>query len=223
MKKCNYCNVLIKDDTDHCPLCGSVLEGTEAGVDTYPKLMRKERTIAFIFRLMLFLSIVAIILCVGINITTGMSLKWSYVVSSSLLYVLIILYMFKKENVGYRARTFFICAFGIAHVTFIDYIFGAKRWSVNYVFPSVIIALDISILILMIVNRRNWQSYILILFALVLISIIPIIMYGLGIVTVPYVTQVAFLLSLITTVGVLILGGPRVKSELYRRFHIMGK
>jgi len=75
----------------------------------------------------------------------------------------------------------------------------------------------------MIVNKRNWQSYILILFALVLISIIPVIMYWLDIVTSPYVSQIAFLVSLITTIGVLILGGPRVENELYRRFHIMGK
>jgi len=223
MKKCNFCNVLIKDDTGHCPLCGSVLEGSEPGVNTYPNIMRKERTIAFIFRLMLFIAIVAILLCVGINITTGMSVKWSLTVAFSFLYILIVLYMFKKEDSGYRARTFFICAFGIMLVMLIDYLFGAKRWSVNYVFPGVIIGLDLSIIVLMIVNKRNWQSYILILFALVLISIIPVIMYWLDIVTSPYVSQIAFLVSLITTIGVLILGGPRVENELYRRFHIMGK
>jgi len=223
MKKCNFCNVIIKDDTGHCPLCGSVLEGTEPGVDTYPNIMRKERTIAFIFRLMLFLSIVAIIICAVVNYTTGTSVKWSLTVAFSSLYILIVLYMFKKENSGYRARTFFISAFGILLVMLIDYLFGAKRWSVNYVFPGVIIGLNISVIILMIVNRRNWQSYILILFALVIISLVPLIMYWIDVVTKPYVSQIAFLLTLITTIGVLVLGGPRVKNELYRRFHIMGK
>jgi len=223
MKKCNFCNVLIKDETDYCPLCGSVLEGQENGHNTYPNVMKKEKAISLIFRIMLFVAIVSIFTCIGINITTHVSVKWSLIVAFSFLYALIILYMFAKEETGYRIRTFFICASGILLFMAIDYILGFHRWSVNYVFPTVIVAIDIALIVLMIVNYRNWQSYIIILLLMVLISIVPIIMYRLHIITNPYPTQVAFAFTLIITIGVLILGGPRVKSELYRRFHIMGK
>lgn len=223
MNKCNYCNVKIIDATDHCPLCGSVIDTKEVGESRYPNVLKKEKSISFIFRLVLFISIITTIVCVGINYSIEANVKWSLIVAFSFMYLLLILYVFVRENAGYRVRTFSICAAGLILVIAIDYLLGAKRWSVNYVFPSLIILLDIALLVLMIVNHRNWQSYILILICMVLISIVPIILYALNVVTVPYVAQIALIFSLMITLGTLILGGPRVKNELYRRFHIMGK
>lgn len=223
MRKCNFCNVKIKDDTDCCPLCGGVLEGDEKGVNTYPNVLKKEKAISFAFRLMLFISIIASIASIAANVATHVSVAWSLIVTFSFLYVLLILYMFVKENAGYRVRVFGIWAAGVALVVAIDYILGFKRWSVNYVLPSAIILVSITFLILMFVNRRNWQSYALIHVGITLLSVIPIIMYKLEIITIPYLSQIAFSFSAVISLGIIILGGPRVKSELYRRFHILGK
>lgn len=223
MNKCNYCNVFIRDDTERCPLCGGVLEIKTKGVNTYPNVLKTEKAISFVFRLMLFIAIVSIIICIGINYTTGVSVKWSLIVTFSFLYLLSILYMFVRENAGYRVRMYGITAGGVLLVIAIDYICGFKRWSLNYVFPAAIIIMDIALIILMIVNRRNWQSYILPMMCMIPISLIPILLYKLSIVTSPYLLQVAFGLSLFITIGLIILGGSRAKAELYRRFHIFGK
>ncbi|MDO4188899.1 MAG: DUF6320 domain-containing protein [Lachnospiraceae bacterium] len=223
MKKCNFCNVIIKDETDHCPLCGGVLEGNDPGVSTYPNVLKKEKAVSFIFRLMVFISIIASITCIATNIATHVSIAWSLIVTFSFLYVLLILYMFVKENAGYRVRVFGIAAAGVVLIILIDYILGFRRWSVNFVLPSAIILMSATFLLLMLINRRNWQSYALIHVGIFLSSLIPIIMYKFDIVTNPYVSQVAFGLSFVISLGIIILGGPRVKSELYRRFHILGK
>lgn len=223
MRKCNFCNVKIKDNTDHCPLCGGVLDGDEEGINTYPDVLKKEKAISLIFRLMLFIAIISVATCIGINVATGVSTAWSLIVTFAFSYVLLILYMFVKENAGYRVRVFGIVAAGIVLVIVIDYILGFTRWSVNYVFPACIILVDLTFLILMFVNHRNWQSYILILLVMILISLIPVFLYKLNIITVPYMAQISLGVCIITALGVLILGGPRVKSELYRRFHILGK
>ena len=223
MKKCNFCNVMIKDQTDHCPLCGGVLEGDDPGINTYPNVLKKEKAVSFIFRLMVFISIIASTVCIATNVATGVSVAWSLIVTFSFLYVLLILYMFVKENAGYRVRVFGIAAAGVVLIILIDYILGFRRWSVNFVLPSAIILMSVTFLLLMLINRRNWQSYALIHVAILLISLIPIIMYKLDIVTNPYVSQVAFGIAFVISLGIIILGGPRVKSELYRRFHILGK
>ena len=223
MKKCNFCNVNIKDETDHCPLCGGVLEGDSLGVNTYPNVLKKEKAISFIFRLTLFIAIVASTICIAANITTGVSVAWSMIVTCSFLYLLLILYMFVKENAGYRVRLFGIYAAGIGLVVAIDYVLGFNRWSVNYVLPGAIILINLTFFMLMIFNRRNWQSYVLIHIAVFFISIIPLILYKFEVVTFPYLAQIALGLSFIIALGTIILGGPRVKSELYRRFHIFGK
>lgn len=223
MKKCNFCNVEIKDNTDHCPLCGGVLEGDNPGFSTYPNVLKKEKAISFIFRLTLFLSIIASIVCIAVNISTGVSVAWSVIVSLSFLYVLLILYLFVRENAGYRVRVFGIAAAGVGLVVAIDCILGFNRWSVNYVVPSAILLMSFTFLLLMLINRRNWQSYLIIHILILIISIVPIILYFLDIITVPYVATAAFGVSFVITLGIIILGGPRVKSELYRRFHILGK
>ena len=223
MKKCNFCNVNIKDNTDHCTLCGGVLEGDEPGFDTYPNVLKKEKAISFIFRLTLFLAIIASAACIIINISTGVSIAWSVIVSLSFLYLLLILYLFVRENAGYRVRAFGIVAAGIILVIVIDYILGFKRWSINYVFPSALIFMSLSFLLLMLINRRNWQSYLIIHMLITFFSVIPLIMYALEIITDPVMSIIAFSLSFVITLGIIILGGSRVKSELYRRFHIFGK
>lgn len=223
MNKCNYCNVFIKDDTERCPLCGGVLEGDEKGEDMYPNVLKKEKAISFVFRLMLFIAIVSIVTSIGISISTGVSVKWSLLVAFAFLYVLLILYMFVRENAGYRVRMYGIVAGGVVLLIIIDYVCGWHGWSLDFIFPSAIILMDIALIVLMIVNNRNWQSYIILMICMVPISVIPIILYAMGVITIPYITQVAFALSLFMTLGVIIIGGPRAKQELYRRFHILGK
>jgi len=223
MNKCNYCNVFIKDDTERCPLCGGVLEGNEIGEDTYPNVLKSEKTISFVFRLMLFIAIVSIVTCIGINYTTGVSVKWSLIVTFSFLYVLSILYMFVRENAGYRVRMYGIVAGGVLFLVGTDYICGWYRWSVNYFFPLAILLMDIALVVLMIVNRRNWQSYIILIMCMIPIALVPVILYALDVITNPYPAQLSFFISVFITLGVIILGGPRVKQELYRRFHIFGK
>lgn len=223
MNKCNYCNVFIKDETERCPLCGGVLEGGEIGEDMYPNVLKKEKTISFVFRLMVFISIVSIITFIGISITTGVSAKWSIFLTCVFLYVLMILYMFVRENAGYRVRMYGIVAGAVALLVMIDYVSGWHGWSVDYTFPIAIILMDIALIVLMIVNHRNWQSYIILMICMVPISVVPIILYFVDIITSPYMSQIAFMLSLFMTLGVIIIGGPRAKQELYRRFHILGK
>lgn len=193
------------------------------GINTYPNVLKKEKAISFIFRLMLFIAIISIITCVSINYTTGVSVMWSLIVTFSFLYVLLILYMFVRENAGYRVRMYGIVAGGVALLVLIDFITGFNRWSLNFIFPISIILMDIALIVLMIVNRRNWQSYIILIICMVPVSLVPVLFYALSIITTPYLAQIAFALSLFTTLGVIILGGPRAKAELYRRFHIFGK
>ena len=223
MNKCNFCNVNIADDTNKCPLCGSVLEGNEKGVNTYPDVQKKFRVINLLFKIFLFVAIVVSSICVAVNYFTDFSNKWSFIVIIAFVFILLSVHLFVTRGVGYRQRTFAIAAFVILFLLYLDYDTGFSKWSLNYCFPLGIIVINIGIIVLMIVNRRNFQSYILILFSLVLISVFALILYHFDVITVPYMSVIAFLMSLFLTVGVILFGGQRVKNELYRRFHILGK
>ena len=81
--------------------------------------------------------------------------------------------------------------------------------------------MDIGIIVLMVINRRNWQSYIMWQMLMILISVMLIIFYWLDIITFPYVTGIAIMVSVFLFLGTVIIGGRRAKVELKRRFHII--
>lgn len=223
MRKCNFCNVNIADDTDRCPLCGSVLEGDETGVNTYPDITKKFKVINLIFKIFLFVAIVVSSICVAINYFTDFSHKWSLIVVVAFVFVILSLHLFVTNGVGYRKRSFAIALFAFLFLLYLDYDTGFKRWSLNYCFPLVILVMTIGVVILMIVNRRNYQSYILVLFSLMLLSCLGILLYHFDVLTSVYMSVVSLLASSFVAIGTILFGGQRVKNELYRRFHIIGK
>ena len=102
----------------------------------------------------------------------------------------------------------------------IDFLSGYKGWSVRYVFPAAIIAVDAVILVLMIVNRRNWQSYIMWQIFMILCSIVPMVLYLIGVIAVPYLALAALGTSVFLFLGTLLIGDRKARVELKRRFHI---
>ena len=72
----------------------------------------------------------------------------------------------------------------------------------------------------MIVNRRNWQSYMMWQIFMILCSIVPVILIFTGIVTGRLFALIAFAFSLFLFLGTLIIGDRRARVELKRRFHV---
>ena len=80
--------------------------------------------------------------------------------------------------------------------------------------------MDAGILILMCINRRNWQSYMMWQIFMILCSVVPLVLYAVGIVTAPLFALLAFAFSAALFLGTLIIGDRRARTELRRRFHV---
>lgn len=250
MKKCKYCQVTILDPTMVCPLCHSVLEaeldeepGTDRNIQRsvtgnagreadfseeadgsvigmYPDVKDVSRWLNFLVKLYIFLAIVAEVSLVIINYNTSHHIWWSAIAGIAILYFYITLRYSIQKNGGYL-RTILIQIFGgVALTIAVDMIVGYRGWSVNFVAPSAILLLDLTIVILMLVNMENWQSYILLQILTILLGIAALILWRVGIITHPVVTIVAAAVSAAMFVGTLIFGDRRAKNELKRRFHV---
>ena len=79
---------------------------------------------------------------------------------------------------------------------------------------------DLFIVILMFVNRRNWQSYIMMELFMIFLSAVPLLLIWLDIVTETFISGAAFAVSVLLFLGTLIIGDRRARSELKRRFHV---
>ena len=221
MNRCQKCNVVILDDTDRCPLCQHVLEtdGTK-GENRYPDAIEVTRRFRFLENLVLFLSIVVETILVIINYTVDKDVAWSLIAGNILLYLNVVLRMAVLGKSGYMAKTVSLILLAVVLLLGIDYLTGYNRWSLDYVFPGGILAIDVTLLVLILVNRRNWQSYLTFQIWMIVFSALPLLVSGLIGVSNPIVFYIALFVSIACFLGTWIIGGPKAPDELKRRFHI---
>lgn len=90
---------------------------------------------------------------------------------------------------------------------------------VLFLFGSFLL-IDVGILALMVINRKNWQSYLMLQIFMVICSGVAVVMNAFQIITEPIVSIIALNVSVILLLGTVIVGGRRSRVELKRRFHI---
>lgn len=220
MSKCRQCNIEVLDETQRCPLCGSVLEPTVEVENMYPNIRLKSRKLVFISRLYLFCAIAIEIFLINLCMFSDVQ-SLVYIISGLvLLFGYIVIRYAILGTSGYIAKTVVLTIIAVIMLVAIDFSVGYNGWSVNYAFPAGILLIDAGTLVLMAVNNKNWQSYIMLQIFMVLCSIMAIILNFVHIVTNPIVSIVALNVSVILLLGTIIIGGRRSRVELKRRFHI---
>lgn len=222
MRQCKKCNLEILNRTAICPLCKSVLEVSgeiENGTE-YPDVAKITKKLNFVVRLYSFLAIVTEVVLIIINYKTYQGVWWSAVSGISILYFYITLKYSIQKNTGYKMVILIQVIGAVLLMIAADNIVGYQGWSVNYAMPGAILLLDATIVVLMIVNMANWQSYILMQILTVLVSIAGLVMWGLGVITRPLLLFFAAGASGCLILATLMFGDRKAKMELKRRFHV---
>ena len=220
MSRCKQCNVEILDETERCPLCHSVLEKTVEVENMYPNVRTMTRRLALLSRIYLFVAILVEALLIYLNVLSDSEMFWSAIPGLAMLYGYLVLRYAILGKSGYKGKIIVLTLIAILMVVAIDFVVGYRGWSVNYALPSAILLVDAGILILMCINRRNWQSYMMWHIFMILCSVVPLVLYAVGIVTAPLLALLAFAFSTALFLGTLIIGDRRARTELRRRFHV---
>ena len=220
MSRCKQCNVEILDETERCPLCHSVLEKTVEVENMYPNVRTMTRRLALLSRIYLFVAILVEALLIYLNVLSDSEMFWSAIPGLAMLYGYLVLRYAILGKSGYKGKIIVLTLIAILMVVAIDFVVGYRGWSVNYALPSAILLVDAGILILMCINRRNWQSYMMWQIFMILCSVVPLVLYAVGIVTAPLLALLAFAFSTALFLGTLIIGDRRARTELRRRLHV---
>jgi hypothetical protein len=222
MNKCINCGVEFVDPTSICPLCKCVTEndGDLMRKPTYPRTDKEMKKIQIALNIYTFVAIVAEVLFVLIDLKTGDNFWWSIMLGAFLVYGFITLKFSVQKHIGYQFKMLLQTLLGVSVLVLIDYLLGFHRWSLNYVLPSAFILIDVSVIVLMIVNNRNWQSYIPMQILIIVLSIIPFILRFFRISTDSILCLISLLVAILVFVGTMVVGGKRARAELYRRFHV---
>ena len=220
MGRCKQCNVTIRDNTTICPLCHCVIEQDAQREDAYPDIWIKEKKFKLISNIALF-GIILVSAGLGIANYVGGGWPWCVIPIASMWCLYMVLQLVILSSKGYRIKILAPVILGILLVIIIDICTGSFGWSVNYVLPGGVLLADVIITIMMIINNKRWQSYIIMQIGMIAVSVIPLVLWMMpGMITKPLLSLVAFGVSLFLFLGTLIIGDRTARSELKRRFHI---
>jgi len=238
MAKCRQCNVTISDDTAVCPLCRCVVEvevdnipesvadaAEHSGADRlhineYPDVWVRERKLKQISNIVFFVVLAASAALVTVNFMMPESGWWSLIPIAAMAYAYAVFRLVFVSRKGYRWKTFMPLILALVLLIIIDVETGFYGWSLNYVFPSGILLTDLIIVMLMLTNLKNWQSYMIMQICMIVTSLVPVALWIAGIITAPVLTMIAVVVSVLLFLGAVIIGGRTAQGELKRRFHI---
>lgn len=225
MNKCWNCGVEFVDPTSVCPLCKCITEQDgEEDLEmkpTYPFHPDKEiKKIQLSLNIYTLLAIIAEVILIIVDFHVGDRIGWSILTGACMVYAYITLKFSIQKHIGYQLKILLQTLLGVAVITLIDLLTGFSGWSVNYVLPAAFILVDVAIIVLMLVNSRNWQSYIPMQLLLIALCIIPFVLRHFGISSDSIICLIALCVSIFVFIGTIIMGGRRAVDELYRRFHV---
>ena len=215
------CKVDILDKTDTCPLCNHVLEwdGNEKE-DLYPNARIKTRKYQFLENVFLFVSIALWIVLFIIDYTTDPEFLWSFTASLVIIYANVLLRLTILGKSSYMAKLIWTIIIGLAFLIEADVLTGYHGWAVNFAMPTAILMWDVALIILMLfINRRNWQSYIIDQLTALLACGVMLILMLTGIITIPHYAFGVQIFTVLMFVGTVIIGDRKAREELKRRFH----
>lgn len=220
MSRCRQCNIEVLDVTERCPLCNAVLEPTVELENMYPDIRVKTKKLVLFSRVYLFLAVVAEFILIDVSMFSEIP-SFVYIICGLALFYgyMVIRYAIIGKS-GYKAKALVLIATAVILLVAVDFAVGYHGWSVNYVLPSGILLMDAVILALMVINRQNWQSYLMMQIFMVLCGVAAIILCAVGVVTSPLLSIIALNCSVFLFLGTVIIGGRRARVELARRFHI---
>ena len=186
----------------------------------YPDVKGASRKYRLLENIILFVSIVGQIVMTTVDYMTDREINWSFIVLLVVIYANVTLRLAIVGRNGYIFKIVSTFVFTVLFLEGIDLLTGASGWALTFVFPSAILAMVLATIILMIVNIRNWQSYMMMQLFLVLMSVIAMILVAVKVIWFPYLAMGAMGASLFLFLGTLIIGDKRARTELKRRFHI---
>lgn len=107
-----------------------------------------------------------------------------------------------------------------ALLVLMDVLLGYQAWSVNYGIPGAVLFADLALVILILADRMNWQSYFMYQIGITAFSFLLLLLRAVRLITKPWVAPATVALAVLILGGTIFIGDRRFKSELKRRFHI---
>ncbi|NLK28788.1 MAG: hypothetical protein GX306_10665 [Clostridiales bacterium] len=221
MQYCDHCKVSINGTHHVCPLCAGILKEQNRKEDTvFPQIPTIYQEFNVFIRILLLISIAAVVISFAINIIFNKESRWSVIVAAGIVCMWISLFFIirKKNNIP-KTIVWQVCLISILSVLW-DVSMGWYGWSIEYVIPSICVGAMIVMAVAAKILKIGVRELIVYLFMDGIFGFIPIIFILFGWVKVLFPSVICVAVSAINLSALILFEGDNMKAELNKRMHI---
>ena len=204
-------------------LKGAVVAGAAAAVpvtaDARHAVEPLPEAVGFI-RVIILISIAAIIISFAINLIFTKDSRWSLIVASGIACMWIsLLFIIRKKNNIPKTIVWQVVVISILSVLW-DWSIGWIGWSINFVIPTICFGAMIVMAIAAKILKIGVRDLIVYLFIDIIFGFIPIIFILTGILSVAFPSIICVATSAISLSALILFQGDNMKAELRKKMHI---
>lgn len=223
MKKCEQCKVNVNTEHNTCPLCFGELVETEGrpSKDLFKpkveKVVNKHKEI--LVKIFLFLSIIAVVASLLVNLLTKPLPLWSLLVVLAIFYcwVLIGHTILSSRSILEKLILQIGTIIGLLFVC--EWVSGESKWMVDYVIPSIAILISVILFILAqaLKGHKGVMSFFIMICMFVIITGLILI---LNLSTFKLLNIIAIATEGVCLIGIILFSGKALKTELSKKFYV---
>ncbi|MCM1523324.1 MAG: DUF6320 domain-containing protein [Ruminococcus sp.] len=219
MQHCGKCGVDVEGDKKMCPLCQGELTGRPEP-EMFPPLPEPRFKSGFLRKLISFIAISALVICLLTDYMLSGRLTWSLISAAGIICA----WLTTSVGIAYRKRVLKNITFELILVTSLavlwDTLLGWQGWSLDFVLPCSCICAVTSVFIVAKALKMNSGEYILYLVIGGFYGFLPAICLAAGLINVIYPSVICTGIDVIFLSALFIFRGKDTTDEIERRFHI---
>lgn len=219
MLYCDKCRLSVAGHRDRCPLCQGVLSG-ESGPETFPVIPTGRHQYHLVLRMLIFLSITAVVVSGAINVMFPAGKPWAFFVALAVGCMWVSLYsaIIRRHNLPKNIswQVFLLSLLAVLW----DELTGWHAWSTTYVIPSLCIFAMAAMAAISKAMKLQAQDCLIYLVIDGLFGFVPLVFLGFGWVTNLYLPVICVAASIISLAALFSFEGENLVLEIKKRLHL---
>lgn len=222
MQYCEFCKVKIRTNNKCCPLCQGALVGElNKIIEPFP-IVKENKSDKQIIALKIigFFVIVSVIISNVINYIATPKYWWAgFVTIGGILgWIMVLVAIMKRRNL-YKNLLWQLVIVNITLFVW-DICKGFEGWSIDFFFPLINIAILLTMLIIIVIQKAESPDYMIYLLGICVLGILPGIFLVTGIVNIALPSLICFCICTVLLFALIIFQNKAVINELKKKFHI---
>lgn len=219
MSYCKNCEINYKAPLNKCMICGDDLTPDLDLKYHYQKHEKESKFKKNFLKAFILLNVISIFVNLTIDYLYNDKLFYSLIVSASNVYLILFLNLIFNHQ-SFVKKLFKSIFLSLIYLIAIALLIKDYNWAIDLVLPALLISNTLTLTIITIVKRKDWENYAIFLVLSTFVNIGIFLLNIFNVSETKWLITTSFFYGLSTLLGLIIFTPKEIKDEFLRRLHI---